>query len=152
MGQMSKGQSELVEIIERLLPAHPLTYEYHVGDRLRLDIYIKSLNVGVEYHGIQHFKFSQHFHQSKEGFLDSIKRDFEKVDRCKELGIGLVVFTHKDKLTDSLVYERILNVLQAFPVTVNVPELTYEEKLKERVKEYRRQQYARAKEQRRKNR
>ena len=57
----------------------------------------KELNLACEYNGIQHDKYSPFFHKSYEEFINQQKRDHFKIKKCKELGIKLLIISHKIK-------------------------------------------------------
>lgn len=130
-----------MQYLEELFPdERSFEYEYHVGDGLRLDIYMPKYKVGIEYHGTQHFKFSSHFHGNMSGYIKAVARDYAKIQRCEDLGIALVVFTHEDRLTKDLVYDRMLDALNREVEETEVP-LSYEEQQRERARNYRRERY-----------
>lgn len=113
--KMSRGQSSLTKIIQRLIPNEALEYEYGLGERLRLDIYVPTYKLGFEYHGRQHFFYSSLFHKDKDGFDEAKNRDDRKMELCEEQGISLVVFRFNDKLTEQAVCERILTAMEKTP-------------------------------------
>lgn len=116
--KMSKGQTVLTSVLKKLIPGETIVNEFHVGERLKLDVYCPSYKLGAEYHGIQHFKYIERFHEFREDFLESQKRDERKAELCKEQGIVLVVFRYDDKLTEDAVYDRILSALRTSSYTV----------------------------------
>ena len=67
---------------------------------LFLDFFIPNLQLGVEVHGQQHYKFCKFFHKTKAGFLTSLKRDFIKEDWCNLNGIELMVLKYSDSVED----------------------------------------------------
>jgi len=117
--KMSKGQTVLTSIFKKLIPGETIINEFHIGERLKLDVYCPSYKLGAEYHGIQHFKYTERFHEFKEDFLESQKRDERKLELCKEQGIALVVFRYDDKLTEQAVCDRILSVLKTSSYTIS---------------------------------
>jgi hypothetical protein len=122
-------------------------YEHHVGNGLRLDIFMPKYDIGIEYHGRQHFEFSTHFHGDRAGYLKAIQRDFAKVEACQAQGITLVVFTDREIMTKDLVYEKMMDAFMNPVPQVKKP-LTHEEQMKERAREYRRERYRESKERR----
>lgn len=109
----SKGQTILTNIVKKLLPGINIVNEFHVGEKLRLDVYCPKYKLGIEFHGIQHFKYSPLFFDSKEKFLEAKKRDERKIELCKQQGIVLVVFRYNDNLSEESVYDRILDAIRA---------------------------------------
>lgn len=61
------------------------------GDyNLELDCYNDELKLGVEYNGVQHYKFSPYFHRNKEAFLNQKYRDEMKRVKCRDAGVMLI--------------------------------------------------------------
>ena len=110
--KMSKGQTVLTSVVKKLLPGQKIVNEYHVGDRLKLDVYCPSYKLGLEFHGIQHFKYSPLFFDSKDEFIEAQKRDAKKATLCAEQGIILVVFRYNDNISEENVYARILDAIK----------------------------------------
>jgi hypothetical protein len=67
---------------------------------LELDCYNEELGIAVEYHGIQHSKFTPYFHKNYEAFLNQKYRDDMKRRICKERGILLIEVYHNVKIHD----------------------------------------------------
>lgn len=57
---------------------------------LELDCYNPELKLALEYHGAQHYKFTPHFHKSREAFYNQKYRDQLKRMLCRENGISLI--------------------------------------------------------------
>lgn len=117
--KMSRGHSSLYDILRKLIPNEEIINEYHIGNKLKLDIYCPKYNVALEYHGRQHFYYTGRFHASKDDFIQSQKRDLQKLDMCIEKGISLIVFRYDDKLTEQVVFERILQELRSSGLKVD---------------------------------
>lgn len=109
----SRGQSALTAVMKKLLPGEKIVNEYHIGDRLRLDVYCPSYKLAAEYHGRQHFFYTQRFFDSKYEFEEALKRDQKKIELCKQEGIALVVFRYNDLLTEDSIYARLLEALRS---------------------------------------
>ena len=56
------------------------------------------------------------FFDTKYDFEEAQKRDLKKIERCKELGIALIVFRYNDKLTEQSVYDRIIEAIRTTDV------------------------------------
>lgn len=110
--KMSKGQTVLTSVVKKLLPGVQIVNEHHIGERLKLDVYCPKYKLGLEFHGIQHFKYSPLFFDSREDFLEAQKRDDRKIQLCKEQGIVLVVFRYNDNISEDNVYARILDAIK----------------------------------------
>lgn len=113
--KVSRGQATLANMVQSLMPREVIVNEHQVGERLRLDLYIPTYKMGIEYHGRQHFFYSNLFYKSPEEFEAAQARDQRKLELCKEQGIALVVFRFSDKLTEKAVYDRILEALRTTP-------------------------------------
>ena len=124
--KMSRGQTALTTIMQKLLPGEKIVNEYHIGDRLKLDVYCPSYKIAAEYHGRQHFYYTSRFFESKYEFQEAQKRDAKKVKYCEDNGIALVVFRYNDSLTEDAVYSRILEAIRA---TGFVPEKKYKKSI-----------------------
>lgn len=110
--KMSRGQTALTMIMQKLLPGEEIINEYHIGDRLKLDVYCPRMRLAAEYHGRQHFYYTSRFFNSKYEFEEAQKRDEKKVQYCKDNGIALVVFRYNDSLTEKSVYDRMLDAIR----------------------------------------
>ena len=60
------------------------------GCNLELDGYNENLKLAFEYNGIQHYKFTEHFHKTEDNFKKQRERDEFKYKRCIEMGITLI--------------------------------------------------------------
>src|SRR5687767_1088797 len=69
--KLSRGHAALVALLNKLLPNIEVCNEYYLGERLTLDIYCPKYNLGIEFHGRQHFTFISMFHGDEMGFEDS---------------------------------------------------------------------------------
>ena len=67
---------------------------------LFLDFFIPNLQLGVEVHGQQHYKFCKFFHKTKAGFLTSCKRDLIKEEWCDLNDIELITLKYSDSTED----------------------------------------------------
>lgn len=111
--KMSRGQTALTDIMKKLFPGEEIVNEYHIGERLRLDVYCPKYALAAEFHGRQHFYYTSLFFESKYEFEEAQKRDQRKAELCSELGITLVVFRYNDLLTEDAVYNRLLEAIRS---------------------------------------
>jgi hypothetical protein len=118
--KMSRGQAALTSILQKLLPSEEIVNEYHIGERLRLDIYCPKYKVAIEYHGRQHYNHISRFHETYDDFLRAQERDQRKIELCKENGISLVIFKYSDKLDEDIVHERIIEAIKTQSQIPNV--------------------------------
>lgn len=110
--EVSKGQTLLTELANLVFPNEVIQNEHQLGEQLRLDIYIPSYKVGLEFHGEQHFRFIPHFHGTYEGFSHAQQRDLRKIELCEQQSISLVSFSHDEELSEPLVYDRVMAAIQ----------------------------------------
>jgi hypothetical protein len=96
--------------LREVFPGKKIVREYTFSNNLRLDFYIPKINLAIEYQGIQHFKYVDHFYKSKTEFHMAQNRDEQKVYICDQLGIQMIFFDYRDKLTKKLVEERYKEV------------------------------------------
>lgn len=145
--KLSRGHSALTQIMQSILPNEEIVNEFHIGERLRLDIYCPSYNLAAEYHGRQHFFYSSHFHQDMDAFHESVERDRRKEELCRESGIALVVFRFSDKMDEEVVFRRMLEAIKSTPKVEAIKgKRTYKgdhyyEKVKKQNKDYRKAKY-----------
>lgn len=153
--KLSRGHAALTEMFQQLLPNETIVNEFHIGERLMLDIYCDSYKLAAEYHGIQHFFYSAMYHKDIEDLKAQQKRDERKVELCKELGIALVVFRYNDIMTNEIVYARILEAIKITP-KIEIKKLSrfkgnhYYEASKQKQRDYRKQKYSEFKDRRKK--
>lgn len=155
--KMSRGHAALFHILQRLAPNETVVTEYHIGERLMLDIYCPALKLAIEFHGRQHFYYVEHFHGDMNGFEESVKRDERKEELCKEQGITLVAFRYNDNLDEDVVLERLLDAIRSSkpptkppvdPTKSRYKGNPYYEAQKQRQREWRKEQYKKMKSQR----
>ena len=61
---------------------------------LELDMYSDKLNIGLEFHGCQHVKYSPWSHKSEKDVHEQVMRDHLKARLCKDHGVKLIVIYH----------------------------------------------------------
>lgn len=150
--KLSKGHAALLDLFQELLPNYSIVTEHNLGNRLFLDVYCPGLNIGAEFHGRQHFEYVPHFHSSRADFLHGQKKDQDKINKCAELGIGLVVFCYNEDLSLDAVTARILEAIgDSEPNKVEKKKTSlssdsdYYQMMKKQYNERRREQYKRMK-------
>lgn len=70
------------------------------GNNLQLDGYCESLELAFEYNGEQHYKFTTHFHKTREKFKRIQSHDKQKRDGCAKREVGLVTIPYTVKTKD----------------------------------------------------
>ncbi|GHV96686.1 hypothetical protein AGMMS50293_30060 [Spirochaetia bacterium] len=108
--KLNVAETKMLDIIKELLPKYEILYRYKPKwlNRMELDVYVPELKLGFEYQGIQHFK-PVDFFGGKETFLEQVKRDKLKKQICKEKQIELIEIYYDEKLSISLIRNKIIN-------------------------------------------
>lgn len=70
------------------------------GRFMELDCYNEFLKVAVEYNGIQHYRYTTHFHRRIEDFESQKRRDANKTILCNQLGIYLIIVPYTVRVID----------------------------------------------------
>lgn len=152
--KMSRGQAALTLMLKKIIPGEEIVNEYHIGDKLKLDIYCPKYKLAIEYHGRQHFYYTSRFFESKYEFEEAKKRDVIKEKYCKDNGIALVVFRYNDSLTENSVYDRIIDAVRNSDYIDNdkkkfsVTSSDFYKKMKKQNSEYRKKMYRKFKDSR----
>ena len=147
---VSKPQSLIRDTLEKLYPGFTVSEEVHLGNKLRLDLLVREIGLGVEFHGRQHFELVKHFHLDNAGYQRAKQRDKNKQIRCIELNIQVIEFDYREKLTPEYIIEKILgefkqnknynpsdiNSLECYKNKVKLDYQLIKEKKKENVKDY----------------
>ncbi len=108
VGEAWTSETILYYIIRSLFPDMTILRHYRPDflQGLELDIFIKELNIGIEYQGIQHFKPVDHW-----GGIEALKklkvRDKKKTEICCFLGLSLVYFKYNEGLSNDLVLTKL---------------------------------------------
>jgi hypothetical protein len=113
--KMSRGQTALTAAMQKLLPGEKIINEYHIGDKLKLDVYCPKYEIAAEFHGRQHYYYTSRFFESKYDFEEAIKRDEKKEQWCVDNGVALIVFRYNDSLTEQAVFDRLLEAIRSNP-------------------------------------
>jgi hypothetical protein len=96
--RMSKTERRLKKALKDLFPGKKfvkirpdfLLHE-ETGRNLEIDLYCEELKLGIEEQGGQHYNPCKAFHKSRQEWLDQVKRDAIKVEKCAKNGIHLFV-------------------------------------------------------------
>lgn len=79
------------------------------GRNLEIDCYNPHVKIGVEYNGVQHYKWPNFTKQTQAEFINQLRRDQYKVKKCDENGYYLirVPYTVKHKDIPKYIMDRI---------------------------------------------
>jgi hypothetical protein len=138
----SRGQESLYNLMQQLMPGERIEMEWTIDDAMRLDIYCPAYKLAAEYHGRQHFFYSDFFYDSRADFYAAKERDEKKAQWCRDNGITLVTFCFTDDLTRDIVFNRLLYAIKFSPVerVEERKKMNYNSDFYEKAKEKRREQ------------
>lgn len=93
------NESLLFKLIQDAFPDYEIISQYCPAwlGRQRIDIFIKELNIAIEYNGKQHYEPVMYF-GGKEGFLKTIQRDKIKKNKCIRNGCKLIEVKYDEDL------------------------------------------------------
>jgi len=110
----SKLCQQVIDTVREIFPQLKIVTEHFVlysRQKLYLDIFVPQLDLIIEVHGNQHFRFVEHFHVDEAGFRESKRRDRLKEEWADLNGYTFLVLPEDDlpiteeKLLE-LIYER----------------------------------------------
>jgi hypothetical protein len=94
-----KGEAALAELVKRIFPDASREYSPPWLRGQRIDIFIPSLQVALEYHGEQHYGPVEYF-GGKESFLRTKERDQKKAKACKDAGAILIEWKYTEPINE----------------------------------------------------
>lgn len=98
---VSKGEAECRRVVEKIFRKpfpkcrpdflrNSVTSDDFNNNNLEIDCYNDELKIGIEYNGVQHYKYIPFFHKNKEAFYNQKYRDEMKRVKCQQNGILLI--------------------------------------------------------------
>ena len=92
-----------------LFPEYTVVPHYRAKwlENLELDIYIKNIDLAIEYQGVQHYKPLKHW-GGEEGFLKRRVNDIRKKRLCEIHGTSLIYFSYLDEITEGFVKSKLI--------------------------------------------
>jgi hypothetical protein len=93
-----RSQAELADLVTQLFPD---TCREHSPPWLkgqRLDIYVPSLRIAIEYHGVQHYQAVDHF-GGQAALRLTEARDKRKAEACREQGVRLIEWPYTEQIS-----------------------------------------------------
>jgi hypothetical protein len=108
VGEGWVSETDVFYIVKNLFPKFTVIQHYRPKELegLELDIFMKEMNLGIEYQGIQHFKAIKHW-GGEEGLKKVKDRDKKKRILCEKSGIKLIHINFDENVTSELVKEKI---------------------------------------------
>ncbi|AHH02016.1 helicase nuclease [Pithovirus sibericum] len=95
-GKRSKGEQICCDTLEKIYskPFYRVRPGFlrnpETGRKLEIDCFNKDLRIGVEYNGRQHYVWPNFTGQSKQEFLNQVRRDRFKIETCDRNGVYLI--------------------------------------------------------------
>jgi len=108
-----KSEYKLYQIVRSLYPDAIYQYKSQWLQKQSLDIFIPSLNVAIEYQGLQHYKPVEYFGDNK-AYDDLVERDKIKKQLCERNGVDLIEWTYNIPISEITVKQK-LKVLEENP-------------------------------------
>jgi len=108
---MSKLSDKVYDLLKDIFHHNVILKEHYVnykGNRLFFDFYIKDLCILFECQGRQHKNFVEHFHQDRDGFFESKKRDNLKIEYTEINKITFVTIDYNEKVTKNVLLRKII--------------------------------------------
>jgi hypothetical protein len=112
VGEAWASETLLYQLINEIFPDRKIIRHYRpeILEFFELDVFIPSLNLGIEYQGIQHFKSINHW-GGKESLEQTKKRDKRKKKLCEINKIKLIYFYYYEELSRELVENKIKSLI-----------------------------------------
>lgn len=110
---MSKLSTDVKTVLDKIYPANPFKrvfeerYINYKGVKLFFDFFIKELSCFVECQGIQHTKYSKHFHGNAENFKSQKYRDNLKIAYVQENNMYLIRIYSNEKISPDMILSKI---------------------------------------------
>lgn len=106
-----KSEQTLFTLVKKEYPDALFQFRPRWLEPQNLDIYIPSINVGIEYQGIQHYE-SIDFFGGEEAFAYRQKLDARKNRLCAENGLKLVAWPYTDDISAKNLKAKIAEVMK----------------------------------------
>ena len=147
-GRGSYDQRLLYDYLIKIYPGLDIIYEFPLYEvNQRVDIFIPSLGIAIEYSGRQHSEYVEHFHRGMDGYLKGRQLDKQKIEYLTSIGAKLIIIKYNNMVKNK---EELKDIIDSTPY----PETDYyieEEKSTKRLyldqqKKYRQEIYKKVKE------
>lgn len=104
-----KSEQSLFTLVKKKYPDALFQFRPRWLEPQNLDIFIPSINVGIEYQGIQHYE-SIDFFGGEEAFAYRQKLDARKKNLCEVNGLKLVAWPYTEAITETNLKKHLANV------------------------------------------
>lgn len=93
----SAGAQQVKEFIKKHCKTNIWLEEFRIPKTLlRADFVNLTHKFVIEFNGRQHSQYVKHFHRSRAGYLESIKRDVQKIEEWERNGFAVVEIEKSD--------------------------------------------------------
>lgn len=108
--KLNVSETKMLDFIKEIFPSHEIIYRHRPKwlNRMELDVFIPSLNLGFEYQGLQHFQPIDFF-GGEQTFIEQVKRDKLKKELCLENEVLLIEVFYDEELSKELIKNKVLN-------------------------------------------
>ena len=98
-GRGFDSQRRFYDLLKEVYPIYDVIYEYPIGEiEQRIDLFIPTLGIAVEYNGVQHYKFSAFYHKDETDWNKGVMLDKKKKQFLQDRGVKLVVIPYNTKI------------------------------------------------------
>lgn len=104
VGDALVNETLLANITKKLFPDAIRQYSPKWLGKFIIDIYIPSLNIAIEYNGMQHYKPIERFGGAEKLIQQQVRDEFVRM-KCKEYNVLLLEWHYSIKVTEKNVYE-----------------------------------------------
>jgi len=97
------------------------------GGILEIDCYNDELKIGVEYNGIQHYRYPNIYHRTYQEFIKQVRRDQYKCKKCDDNGVYLITVPYNipaNKIKDYIHKHLPENVSSKSEICTTQPDYT----------------------------
>jgi len=104
-------EAELLRLVRSILRDEEVVHQASpewLGHQ-RIDIYVPSLGIAIEYQGRQHYE-PVAFFGGEEAFAANRVRDQRKAELCEQHGVRMIYFRYDEEITRDLLVARIQQV------------------------------------------
>ncbi len=101
-----QGEAALGELLKSIFPDACREYSPSWLMGQRVDVFIPSLQVALEYHGKQHYEPVEHF-GGKKSFLRTKEQDQRKAKACKDAGVILIEWRYTEPINESNLHRKL---------------------------------------------
>lgn len=106
-------EETVYKLTKKLFKKYHVIYQYRpeylkssIGGQMSYDIFIKELNVAIEYQGKQHFE-PVNFFGGEYGFHNTQRRDYEKLKLSREHNVHLIYINYWEEINEQLILNKI---------------------------------------------